>query len=102
MRTQDFAALLQCILDFAGCEKCRSCRVCPVVLVICVQQPELVVIDDGRVEGANRQLQRSPDLVDPRDALEAYRVFFCIAHVDVCETFLHARLQNVRLCDFNV
>ena len=67
-----------------------------------MQQPELVVIDDGRIEGANRQLQRPSYLVDPRNALEADSVFFCVAHVDVCETFLHARLQNIRLCDFDM
>jgi hypothetical protein len=56
MRTQDLSALFQRVFNLARRKQGRSRRISPVVLVLGMQQPELVVVDDGSVEGAYWQL----------------------------------------------
>jgi hypothetical protein len=67
-----------------------------------MQQPEFVVVDDGRVESPNGELEGAAHVVDPCDALKTHIVFFRIAHINVGETLLNPGLEDVGLCDFDV
>jgi hypothetical protein len=96
------SALLQRIFDLACREQRGSCSICPIVLMVCVAEPELVIVDDCRIEGADWELQGAAYLIDPSDTLQTYGIFFSIAHVQIGETFLDARLQHVGRCHFDV
>jgi hypothetical protein len=102
VRAKNLSTLLECILNLACCEQRRSTCIRPIILVVRMQQSKLVVICDSRVECADRQLQCTAHLVDPSYTLQADGVLFGVAHVDICETFLYPRLQNVGLCYLNV
>ena len=102
IRAQNLPTLLERVLNLARREQRRGRGVRPVILGLVVQEAKLVVVDDGRVEGADGELQAAAHVVDPGDALQPDVVLLRVAHVDVGEALLDPRLQNVRLCDFDV
>lgn len=88
------------------------------VLGVCMDQSELVVIDDSGIEGPDRpkdvrrhdptfsgeseskgsQSKRLSDAINPLYSRQAKLVFSCLSDASDFETFLNGMLKNVWLC----